>query len=96
MFDFNEFQHSHRDAQGYLPKLTLPDGGTLSVQAGHRYYCTPRLDNQPAYTHVEVGFPSRKIDALMPYAEMPTRPTRTVYGWVPVEIINQLINGDLT
>jgi hypothetical protein len=62
----------------------------MSVQASEFHYCTPR-DNDGPYAEFEVGFPSQPEDQLMPYAEDPERPTDTVYGYVPLEVIEALI-----
>lgn len=70
--------------------LFLKDGNSLSVQASKHHYCTPRQDKGP-YSHVEVGFPTKRYESLMPYAEDPSAPTETVYGWVPVEVVEQII-----
>ena len=53
-------------------------------------YCEPRTDEGP-WSAVEVGFPSEREELLMEYAEDPHRPTGTVYGWVPVEVISEVI-----
>lgn len=43
------------------------------------------------YVACEVGYPSQKEELLMPYIEDPTEPTKTVYPYVPVEVIEQVI-----
>lgn len=74
-------------------KMTLNDGTTMSVQASHFHYCSPRIDDAETYESVEVGFPSCVIMEIMEYAESDDRPTETVYGWVPVKILNQVIES---
>lgn len=39
----------------------------------------------------EVGFPNQREELLMPYAEDPETPTETVYGYVPVTLVEQII-----
>mgnify|MGYP003395945436 CR=1 FL=1 len=78
---------SHR----MLPQIVCADGFTMSVQASEFHYCEPRHTDEPFYSAVEVGFPSEKQDELMEWAESPDNPTGTVYGWVPVEVINALV-----
>lgn len=39
----------------------------------------------------EVGFPNQREELLMPYAEDPKTPTETVYGYVPVTLVEQII-----
>lgn len=70
-------------------KLTLANGVTVSVQASSYHYCDPRSDTGP-YTTLEMGFPSVKPpDYIMEHAETPDQPTETVYGYVPVELIQR-------
>lgn len=70
--------------------IVCADGLELSVQASSGHYCTPRKDLGP-WTMVEVGFPTQRVEELMQYAEDPTKPTETVYGWVPVEVVEQIV-----
>ena len=62
----------------------------MSVQASKRNYSEPRNDTGP-YTSVEIGFPSKKEPLLLEFAEDPDNPTGTVYGWVPSEIVWDVI-----
>tara|TARA_R110000824_G_scaffold111463_5_gene259923 strand:+ start:1152 stop:1376 length:225 start_codon:yes stop_codon:yes gene_type:complete len=43
------------------------------------------------YVEVEVGFPSHKEELLMPWAENRSEPTDTVYGYVPVSVVTNVI-----
>ena len=74
------------------PRIVCMDGTSLSVQAGENNYCNPRHNRGP-YTQVEVGFPNRRIEELMPYmdGDADTDPTNTVYGYVPIEIVEQIV-----
>ena len=74
-------------------KLELNDGTTMSVQANSFCYCTPRIDDATEYTAVEIGFPNKKTDLLMPYVEDASKPTDTVYAWVPTTVLAQVINN---
>ena len=67
------------------------DGFKMSVQANENAYCEPRLNDQKKYNLVEVGFPSEAEPLLMPWAESPDTPTDTVYGYVPVDIVTNVI-----
>ena len=70
-----------------MPRLILDDGASLSVQAGGHLYCSPRDDKGP-YTKVEVGFPSETPpEAWKEFAEEWDRPTNTVYGYVPLNMV---------
>ena len=69
-------------------RVVCADGFTMSVQAHDGSYCTLDGDN---YLNVEVGFPSEREELLMPYAEEPARPADTVYPYVPVERVTNVI-----
>ena len=71
-------------------KVFCLDGFNVSVQAHSRNYCTPRNDHGP-YTEVELGFPSSSDHLIIQYAEDKSRPTDTVYGWVPVGLVKALL-----
>lgn len=100
-FNLNEFLADPKNLRNEikLPDGTLrfrqpircADGLSFSVQANSTAYCAPRTDDGP-YTAVEVGFPSQRVEAFMEYAEDPDNPTETVYGWVPAEIVEKVVN----
>lgn len=74
------------------PHIKCKDGFEMSVQASKYHYCTPRMDLLDGdYSSVEIGFPSEKEDLLIPHAEDEANPTDTVYGYVPIEIVNEVI-----
>ena len=72
-------------------KVVCKDGFSMSVQANSTSYCSPRTSNADRYTDVEIGFPNRREDLLLEYAEDDTRPTETVYAYVPVPIVTMVI-----
>tara|TARA_Y100000310_G_scaffold206005_1_gene206364 strand:+ start:11299 stop:11556 length:258 start_codon:yes stop_codon:yes gene_type:complete len=63
----------------------------MSVQAHESSYCTPRVSNAEKYTAVEVGFPNEREPMLMEWCEDVDDPTGTVYGYVPVQVITDVI-----
>lgn len=71
-------------------RITCADGFSLSVQAGWSAYCSPRTNNGPWY-NVEVGFPSATPEFIMSFAEQADTPTDTVYAYVPVDLVEELI-----
>lgn len=71
-------------------KATCADGFSLSIQASSFHYCTPKIDAGP-WTAVEIGFPSEADPDLAEYAEDISRPTETVYGWVPAKVVLALL-----
>ena len=72
-------------------QVVCADGFTMSVQAHAGAYCIPRISGAPVYREVEVGFPSVREDLLMDYAEEPDKPTQTVYGYVPVQVVTNVL-----
>ena len=73
------------------PHVLCKDGFTISVQASKYHYCTPRIDGAVKYETVELGFPNIEDPLIIDYAEERGRPTDTVYGYVPVHIVNELV-----
>jgi len=71
--------------------IVCADGFEMSVQAHGGAYCSPRIDNAEKYTAAEVGFPNRREILLIKYAEDPDALTNTVYGWVPTQVIVNVI-----
>ena len=74
-------------------QIELNNGNKMSVQASCSHYCTPREDGAEMYSAVEIGFPSQRVELLMPYAEDKNNPTDTVYGWVPTSVLAQVIHN---
>ena len=72
-------------------RICCKDGFSISVQGGTEFhYCSPRRHcNQ--YIEVELGFPSAADPLLEDYAEDPSDPTGTVYGYVPIEVVESLV-----
>lgn len=74
------------------PRIVCKDGFSMSVQAGEAIYCTPRINIKSGnYEDVEIGFPSEKEDLICGYAEDPRFYTETVYPYVPVEVVEKVI-----
>jgi hypothetical protein len=79
------------------PRITCKNGVSLSVQGSRAHYCSPRDDIGP-YDCVEVGFPSVCPPASWEeFCEDWSDPTETVYGYVPIELVEEFIeqNGGL-
>lgn len=72
-------------------KVICADGFSMSVQAHNGAYCTPRINDADTYTEVEVGFPNQAEVMLMEYAEEQDKPTATVYAFVPVQVVTNVI-----
>lgn len=92
----NEFLQKYRAVNRYgdnatRPRVKCADGYTVSIQAGRGIYSKPRGDSAN-YTHVELGFPSTADRELMGFAEDPEHLTDTVYGYVPVTIVDYVLS----
>ena len=71
--------------------VVCTDGFRISVQASAFTYCTPRSNRGP-WTHVECGFPSGDPGpAMLEFADNALAPSESVYPYVPVEIVQALI-----
>jgi hypothetical protein len=75
------------------PRAKCAGGLAMSIQASSYHYCTPRVDNSHFYTHVEIGFPSSVVEELLSYAECKDTPTRTVYPYVPVDLLESVVKA---
>ena len=74
------------------PRIECKDGFTISVQGSTNHYCDPREDLFDAdYSEVELGYPSEPDDWIADYAEDDEDLCHTVYGWVPIELVEELI-----
>nr|DAG29222.1 MAG TPA: hypothetical protein [Caudoviricetes sp.] len=82
------WKYSHDNVR---PPIVCPDGFKISVQASKFHYCSPRIDNALEYTKVELGFPNQVDDSIIKYAEDEDSPLKTVYGYVPIDVVEKLI-----
>ena len=81
--------------------IRCADGFKVSVIAHWGAYCAPRpgfgevpRDYPGPYTAVEVGYPSERPEPWAEwakYVEDAESPTETVYAYVPVELVRDLI-----
>jgi len=80
------------DMQTSRPRIICNDGFNFSVQAGDGMYCQPRENLESGeYECVECGFPSEREELLMRYAEDVSKPKKSVYSFVPVEVVDEVI-----
>lgn len=78
---------------GVSNMVRCADGFHMSVIAGGGAYTIPR-DCEGPYDAVEVGFPSARPEPWAVwerYCESPEAPTDTVYGFVPVAMVRDLV-----
>jgi hypothetical protein len=99
-FSFNDYCRQHRAGveprNGFypvLPRIVCADGFSMSVQGNYGAYCAPRDSYESGYYEVEVGFPSERVPELMEYAEDASKPTDTVYGYVPVMVVERIVDA---
>lgn len=75
------------------PRFACADGFEVSIQASSGHYCSPREDRAWPYGAFELGYPTETEDVLRQYAEDKDGDLKsTVFGWVPVDVIVDLIN----
>ena len=77
------------------PRVLCADGFTFSAQADWGKYCEPRVTLYPeewgdGYQSIELGYPSDHDELIEEYAEDDNW-TETVYAYVPVEVVDQMI-----
>jgi hypothetical protein len=92
-FNLSDYLVSHKSKSclPMVPRIMCKDGFSLSVQCNSGSYCKPREDFSDFYWEVEVGFPSAAPDFIWQYAEDFDNPTDTVYPYVPVGLVEELI-----
>ena len=80
-----------RDVYNIRPRAVCADGFSMSIQGGTRgHYCVPRKLCRE-YQKVEIGFPSEIEPLLLPYAEEEETPTETVYGFVEMDVVEEVV-----
>lgn len=80
--------HEYRKS---TPRVVCADGFNMSVQVSSNHCCTPRVNDADFYFNVEIGYPSEAEPIIMEFAEQPDNPTETVYGYVPVALVDEVI-----
>ena len=93
MQDFQTKMVRSGKAERLFTHLKCKDGFTMSVQGSEHNYSCPRRDVEATqYSEMEIGFPSQEEPLILEYAEQPEIPTGTVYGYVPVDLIQKVID----
>ena len=90
----NEFLEKTFDSTAMFcirPRLICKDGFSMSVQGNQGAYCSPREALASGYTDLEVGYPSEDEVLLKEFAEDPDNLTDTIYGYVHVKVIEEVI-----
>jgi hypothetical protein len=104
LFDINEyfektkiilvFEDGYEDREE-TPPIVCADGFSMSVQAGRLCQCDPK-DNHGSYKTVEVYYLSSIVPELEEYLVEYVQhddPGSGIYGNVPVELINKIVNA---
>ena len=82
------------DFQPRRKTVVCKDGFAMSVQASEFHHCHPKENGIAMnYSSVEVGFPSKKEDLILDWAEDRDDPTGTVYAYVPASVIIDVIEN---
>lgn len=91
---------------GLHNRVICDDDFSFSCQAGYGRYSSPKIyvksvvdilskhstfHDYSKFQTFELGFPSDKDELIMEFAESEEKLTNTVYPYVPVELIDQLI-----
>lgn len=74
-----------------FPRVICNDGFSISIQANQFAYCKPR-NILEKWTCMELGFPSENEDLIIKYAENQKSLLSTVYPYVPMQVIVDVIN----
>ena len=88
--DLNAWLAATKTDGGPRRQFVCPDGFKVSIQASPYHYCEPK-DYDGPYVSVELGFPSAVVESLVPFAENPDQPTDTIYGWVPIGVVADVL-----
>ena len=85
--------YKNGDEDTFRPRsrVRCADGFSISVQANKYAYCSPRITYPGEYTRVELGYPSEPDEMIEEYAEDWDDLTNTVYGYVPIKIVDKLL-----
>ena len=86
----NEYMKNNRATDWFgVKRLHCNDGFSMSVQPMLSARVKP--EETDCYYQVEVGLPSEREELLMEYAEDCDKPTDTIYAYVPVEVVQEVI-----
>ena len=89
--DFLKATFKNENGMCFRNRLVCNDGYSISAQAGSGFYCEPRR-TQEAHRSIELGFPSEEDDIINAYAESPDDYTQTVYPFVPIDVVQELVD----
>ena len=79
------------DFQRYGGRFFCRDGFSVSVVWG--YGTNSGVGRNGDIESYELGYPSSADSLIAEFAEDSSDPTNTIYGWVPADIVQQLIQS---
>jgi len=93
-FDLNDWlvettpklYYSFKDMQHLRKNFVCKDGTVISIQASKTHYCSPRYNGPYRYDSVEISYDGEHAEILKNYTD-----TEPIYGYVPVDIVEKLI-----
>lgn len=71
-------------------RVYCKDDYNISMQGNEGSYSSPKMLSE-VYSSMELGFPSEEDELINEYAEETGNYTETVYGYVPFDVIEKLI-----
>jgi hypothetical protein len=90
-YTFNMFG---REERSVIRKAYIFNNNRISIQAGDGKYSSPREFSDIYYSY-ELGFPNFDCEYLKLYAEDVDKLQKTVYGYVPWQIVIYLVMDKL-
>lgn len=91
-YDGRTRQPGYTDVHIMRPRVVCRDGFSVSIQADKHRCCEPRGNKfDGSYTHVELISSSKADDLISEYAVDKKNPTDTVYPYVPIRIVDKLL-----
>lgn len=91
VIDYLRFTYNKEEDYNVRLPIICMDGYTVSIQGGTTaHYCYPRKHTNQ-YELVELGYPSSHDLDFDEYAEQIECVPDTVYGYVPIEIVENVI-----
>lgn len=85
-----DYYHQQGIIFGVRDRVFCSDGFSISIQGSNVTYCQPQ-ENRGDYTHLELGFPESAEPLISDWAEDKNDLTGTVYPFVPIGIIEEVI-----
>lgn len=83
-------KHMLADAPLLAPdRVECKSGLKFSAQASSGHYCAPRNSDGP-WALIELGFPNRRVPEFEEFGE----PYSDVFGWVPVSVVDAVIEAN--